>query len=408
MDETTLSPHRFRLKGASAEDVLEALAAKSFFVDWSFRSPALPNGNELCDFLIVFDHTAIIWQAKDLKLDESGHYKAEEVEKNLRQLSGAYRELFKLKTPVDLVNARRRKETFNPEQITEVFLVSALLGEGEDHFSAVEEVQGRMVHIFTREFTEIVLGELDTISDFVEYLRAKQALLEDRSRSLILNGGEQNLLGFYLQNNRSFARLEKATRVAIDDGVWSELQGDYGYQMKKQADRISYAWDGIIDRAHEGSEQYERVARELARPNRLERRALAQSFYDMHVSAHQDVVHPIARRITVGNDPTPGRQTTYVFLFMDESLSREQRREMLQGLCIVARDRFRGNRMVLGVATEKRFAPTCSYDFCVFDYPEWPESMAKAANALREQAGFFKNPEITEIATQEYPEDPIP
>lgn len=407
MAGATPSPHRFRLKGAKAEDFLEALAARSFFVDWCFRSPKLPNGRELCDLLVVFDHTAIIWQAKDLQLDEAGSYKQSEVTKNLKQLSGAYRQLFELKTPIELVNARRTQERLDPGQITEVFLISALLGEREDGFSAAEEVRGHLVHVFTREFAEIALGELDTISDFVEYLRSKQKLLASGSPSIILLGGEENLLGFYLQNGRSFERMSNLNGAALDDGVWAGLQQDAGYQSKKAADRISYGWDSIIERAHEGSTKYERAARELARPNRLERRTLAQSFYDMHVAAHEDTTHPIARRITVAKDPAPGRDTTYVFLFMDKGLGRESRREMLQGLCLVARDLNRANRMVVGVATEKRLEPECSYDFCIFDYPEWPEAMIKAAEQLREQFGFFKNPQRTESITREYPDDPV-
>ena len=399
------SPHRFRVKGATAEDFLEALATRSFFLDWCFRSPALPNGRELCDLLVVFDHTAIIWQVKDLKLDEHGRYKAAEVQKNFRQLSGAFRQLFELKTPVALVNARRTTETFDPSRITDVFLISALLGDGEEHFSGFAEVQERSVHVFTRGFTEIVLGELDTISEFVEYLRAKQVLLASKSKSLVLLGGEENLLGFYLQNNRSFTRLAEATDVTIEDGFWTALQQDPGYRAKKAADRISYAWDSIIERAHEGSTQYEQVARELARPNRFERRVLAQSFYDMHVAAHEDTAHPIARRITVGRDPVPGRQTTYVFLFIEETGSRDLRREMLHGLCVVARDIYRSNRTVVGIATEKRLAPGCSYDFCLLDYPDWPEEMAKAAERLRVEAGFFENPQRSESSTHEYPDD---
>lgn len=400
--------HHFRLKGAKAEDFLENLAARSFFVDWCFRSPKLPDNRELCDFLVVFDHTAIIWQVKDLKLDEAGRYKPAEVKKNLKQLSGAHRQLFDLKTSIELVNARRTKERLDPGQITEVFLISALLGDGEEGFSALEEVRNHPVHVFTREFAEIVLGELDTISDFIEYLRAKQKLLVSGKPSLIILGGEENLLGFYLQNNRSFARLADADQVALEDGIWTELQQDAGYQAKQVADRISYGWDSIIDRAHEGSQKYERVARELARPNRFARRTLAQSFYDMHVAAHEDKIHPIARRITVAKDPAPGRDRTYVFLFMDKKLGRERRLEMLQALCIVARDLNPQNPMVVGIATQKSLEPECSYDFCILDYPEWPEAMARAAEQMREQLGFFKNPQRTETMTQEYPGDPMP
>jgi hypothetical protein len=77
----------------------------------------LPNGKELCDLLIVFDEIAIIWQVKDLKLDKHGNMNSREVEKNLKQLTGAKRQLFDLKTPIELSNPRRTKETFDPSSI---------------------------------------------------------------------------------------------------------------------------------------------------------------------------------------------------------------------------------------------------------------------------------------------------
>jgi hypothetical protein len=88
------SKHYFREKGARAEGVIHNLATKTFLTDWCYPNPKKPDGKELCDLLVVFDDTAIIWQIKDLKTDENGRYKKAEVEKNLRQLSGARRSLF--------------------------------------------------------------------------------------------------------------------------------------------------------------------------------------------------------------------------------------------------------------------------------------------------------------------------
>ena len=69
------SPHYFQQKGTDAEKVIHDLANKTFFVDWCYPNPKKSDGNELCDCLIVFDDTAIIWQIKDLKADERGKYK---------------------------------------------------------------------------------------------------------------------------------------------------------------------------------------------------------------------------------------------------------------------------------------------------------------------------------------------
>ena len=63
------SPHYFREKGATAEKLIHQLATETFFTDWCYPNPKKPDGNELCDLLVVFDDTALIWQIKDLKVE---------------------------------------------------------------------------------------------------------------------------------------------------------------------------------------------------------------------------------------------------------------------------------------------------------------------------------------------------
>ena len=89
---------------------------------------------------------------------------------------------------------------------------------------------------------------------------------------IIIHGGEQELLAYYLMNQRSFGQLVKANVLLIEEGLWSELQKKPEYVAKKNEDKISYLWDEIINRAHSGGDAYELVARELARRNRFERR----------------------------------------------------------------------------------------------------------------------------------------
>ena len=168
----------FDLKGKNAEKFLHELALKSLLTDWCYLNPKLPDGKELCDLLVVFDEIAIIWQVKDLKLNEDGKYKESDVQKNLKQLSGARRQLFDLKTPIKLKNPRRREELFNPAEIKQTYSISVLLCEDEEEFfSFVEDVKKYTVHIFTRNFTKIILSELDAISDFIRYLKEKENLI---------------------------------------------------------------------------------------------------------------------------------------------------------------------------------------------------------------------------------------
>jgi len=391
-----ISKHYFKLKGENAEQLVNNLALKTFLTDWCYLNPMLPSGKELCDLLVLFDEIAIIWQIKDLKLDKRGKYKKSEVEKNLHQLSGARRQLFELKTPIELENPRRGKEKFDSATIKELYLISVLLGEGEDWFSFVEYIKGYTIHVFTRDFTQIILNELDTISDFTNYLRAKEALV-GKDKQLIILGGEEELLALYLGNNRSFERLNEATRVMIDQGSWEHFQNSQEYKEKKKQDEISYGWDHIINRVHEASPEYEIVARELARPNRFERRVLSKDFFEAYIIADNDKQYPLFRRTFALNG------VTYCFLFADDTKPRDYRKGMLKWMCYIARGIYKENRKVLGIATEKKASPTYSYDFVLLDMPEWTEENQKEMEKIQQETKILLNPVISIAHEEEYP-----
>ena len=391
-----VSKDRFDLKGKNAERLVHELALKTFLTDWCYLNPSLPNKKELCDLLVIYDQVAIIWQIKDLKLDSNGRYKKSEVERNLRQLTGARRQLFDLKTPIELENPRHSKDIFDPSEITEIYLISVLLGEGELPFRFVDTIKDYTVHVFNRDFTQIVLTELNTIADFTAYLKTKEAVLQ-RTQQLTIFGGEEELLAFYLLNSRSFNRFGQATHIVIEEGSWQHLQDDPRYRAKRKKDEISYGWDDIINRAHEGGGEYEKVAGELARPTRFYRRFYAKAFYDAHVIAHNDNIANAYRRVM------PSDSMTYCFLFCDEKESNETRKAMLHATCFVARGKFRQNTKVLGIATEKHFAPSCSYDFCLLDYPEWTDECQVLMEQIQSEFDILVDPMVTEVEEKEYP-----
>ncbi len=392
----SLPKNYFQIKGTKAEEIVHELAIKTFLTDWCFLNPKLPNGNELCDLLVIFDDTAIIWQIKDLKLGRDGKYKKAEVDKNLRQLSGARRQLFNLNTPIKLENSRRAIEKFDPKSIKKIYLNSVLLGEGEEAFSFVEEIKNHTVHVFTKEFLPIILNELNTVSDFVEYLEKKEVFFK-KNDFLMVIGGEQELLAVYVMNDRSFSRFDKSDHVLITEGSWEHLQNKSEYKAKKKADRISYGWDSMIDRAHDTpSEEYERVARELARPNRFERRYLSKAFLDAHIRAHKDNTHNLFRRITLGEG------ITYCFLFQDDL---DQRKAMLAAICWIGRGKYPQNKKVLGIATEMKIRPISSYAFCLLDMPTWTRENQENTERLQKETGIFVNPDITYVHEDEYPKE---
>ncbi len=385
------SGHYFREKGAKAEKIIHDLSIRTFFTDWCYPNPPRPGGKELCDLLVVFDDTAIIWQIKDLKVDENGRYKQSEVDKNVRQLSGARRTLFNIKSPVKLSNPRRGEELFDPSKIRNVHLISVLMGDGEGPLSFMDSVKEFKVHVFTREFADIVLKELDTISDFTAYLAAKETLTEKEIR---IDGGEENLLGKYLHAGRNFDWMKNYDLIMIDDTVWPAIQKKPEFIAKKKLDQVSYAWDSMIERAHEGSSQYERVARELARPDRFTRRVLSESFFEAYKELVSSNHEMLRRHMSVGD-------TTYCFLITnDDEYPSPRRQQMLSLMCQVARGLPPMNKRVIGVATGKS---NRSNDFVHLYAENWSDADEQRKQAIQEKCGIFVSPRITASDADEYP-----
>jgi hypothetical protein len=388
-----VSAHYFREKGAKAEKVIHDLSVKTFFTDWCYLNPPRQDGKELCDLLVVFDDIAIIWQIKDLKVDESGRYKQAEVDKNIRQLAGARRALFEIKAPVTLSNPRRGKEVFDPAKIKTVHLISVLMGDGEGPLPFMDSIKNFQIHVFTREFADIVLQELDTIADFSAYLAAKESIGDSQ---IMIHGGEENLLGKYLHAGRNFDWLKSHDLIMIDDTIWPAIQAKPEFIAKRELDKISYGWDTMIDRAHEGSKQYEKVARELARPDRFTRRMLAKTFFEAYSELRATTLDMFRRRTSIGG-------TTYCFLIVNDDEHPSKRRQlMLQQICFVARGMPPKNTKVVGVATGRN---NKSYDFLFLDIPTWGLREEALKNQIQKQHGIFVSPRVSVSPEDEYPTD---
>jgi len=390
--------HHLNLKGKKAEEFVYQLAINSFFTDWCYSNPKLPNGKEICDLLVVYDDVLIIWQIKDLKLDGEGRYNKSEVQKNLHQIFTARNRLLREDIIIELENPRRGKEIFNPKKISEIYLISALLGKGEDYFSGVVKINGKIIHTFTREFTELALMELDTIKDFIEYLREKENLISADTK-IISMGEEKELLAYYLMNGRSFDNLKDRNVILIQDGFWKELQKRPEYNNKKREDEISYIWDSMINLAHTCGEGYEQVAKEMARTNRFERRLLSKAFIEAHINANEESEKDVFRRILQCGD------TTYCYVFMRGSVSRSERKKHLATVCFIARGTniFKKNKKVIGIATETEMGSGRSFDFCLLKIPEWSEEMEKEKERIQKETGVLKKFKKTIIHEDEYP-----
>ena len=97
--------------------------------------------------------------------------------------------------------------------------------------------------------------------------------------------------------------------------------------------------------------------------------------------------------------------TTYCFVFLDESFSREIRKSMLLQVCYVARGLFKKNKKVVGVATEMKIKPECSYDFYVLEQSDWTSDDQIAMETIQEKNKIFVKPKTKIVHESEYPEE---
>lgn len=394
--------HYYQLKGKTAEEVLQLLAQKTFLTDWCYPNPSLPNGNELCDLLVVFDNIAIIWQVKDVKLKD-GHIKDSDFEKNIKQISGAYRQLFELQTEIELLNPRRGKENFEPSKVSDIYLISAFLGDSPFSITSMHEIKGKLVHTFTRDFTQIALNELDTISDFVDYLKSVEQF-HIETNDVVIEGGEEELLGYYLKKGRNFEDLveNQVELICLGKGIWQDVINRPEYKAKKRADGVSYFWDYLIDICHTGDNpEYEIIARELARLNRFERRNMATAFTGLRKNADKGNYGLSYRRTIEGND------VTYCFLChgsSNDDNSREARKSQLKVFCHIARGQHQSNSKVIGIATDQKITGQTAFDFYMMDLPEWTDKEQEIMELNMRDTGILTKPKEHHAHYEEYPE----
>jgi hypothetical protein len=72
-------------------------------------------------------------------------------------------------------------------------------------------------------------------------------------------------------------------------------------------------------------------------------------------------------------------------------------------ICFIARGKNIKNKKVIGIATEKKNKPTCSYDFCLMYIPKWTNELQKQSENIQNKYKIFLDPSICHIREEEYP-----
>lgn len=394
-----------------AEEFVFRICKNSFLSLWSYANPLGKNNKELCDILIVCEPDIIIVSVKELKVTKSKdiiidwkRWIRNAVEDSVKQIYGAERWI---KSASNVVRRDGTKGLALPKKEEQrIHRIAVALGRGEEVPIFYGDFGKGFVHVLDEISFNIILQELDTIKDFINYLLAKEEFYRSKTQTPLL-AGEENLLAFYLSQGRKFP--DEYDSVFLDNNLWEGMIRKPEYKKKKEADKISYVWDKLIDNISksvlENKLEYssspghgEIILRAMAQEDRFSRRILGKSFAGFIAFSSKNILR--ARMV-----PGPSG-ILYIFLATPHTLERKYRRAELETRCFVARGLNQDFNTVIGIATEQ-YKPKAgrSFDLYYFYKPDWPKKDQARMKFIQQKSGFFLNSVKIEAHEDEYPQE---
>lgn len=393
-----------------SEQLVYDICKKSFLSLWSYANPLGKDSKELCDILIVCNPDIIIFSVKDIRITDSGDISTDWKRWRKRAIDASAKQIYGAERWIEGASHVIRSDgsvgiKLPAQAVRRVHRIAIALGDQGKAPIKFGDLGKGFVHVLDKISLNIIMGELDTIEDFVEYLSAKERLYLSGKETLF-HGGEEDLLALYLHKGRQFP--DEFDMLVIDDNLWKGFKDSEYYKAKKEADAISYAWDRLTealckDILHGNLEfgpelnDSEIAVRTMVRENRFGRRLLGQSFMEFFELARQEKVRS---RTALGYS-----NVTYVFLVMPHGEDREYRKAELWGRCLVARGLNKDRNTVIGLAIERyEEGKGFSFDLLYLNIPQWTDELQNQIEYVQKEFGYFASPKYMKIHEDEYPQ----
>jgi hypothetical protein len=460
-----------------SERALARLARETFLSLWSYPNVVRDEpqgkgviGKEIADLLVVFEDDVVLFSDKDcvfpstgnLDIDWSRWYR-NAIEKSAKQLWSAERHIrahpdrifidpkCEIRLPVPLPDlakmrvhrvvvahgaSQRCKQELGGSG--SLMIVPGIIGD--DH-QLPREKGGRpfsvgnvsaskpFIHILDDTSLDLLLKNLDTVWDFVGYLRKKEAFISNGRVGMA--AGEEALLGLYVarinEHDEHDFILPAEMRdkpVALSENRWQHFLTSGERRRKLKADEVSYLWDHLIElftrhymagTSHHLTEvesihyDFEKVLRFFARENRTRRRLLADAIVDM-----QRTTPPDQRRLRIIPPMRAGDPYWVLVLFpFPENLNigvkvqyehyRQVRREYLNCCLRVVKLKWPDALDIVGFATESGRDAHGSEDAAYLDAREWSDEAQEDAKQLQRNLGILVKPNMLQTHVAEYP-----
>ena len=225
-------------------------------------------------------------------------------------------------------------------------------------------------------------------------------------KQTVFDGSEEDLLGYYIHNGRSYP--QDFDIIVVGSNIWNEIIKKPEYKAKKEADRDSYIWDRLLENISKDVlnnnlefgpdlNQSELALRGMAREPRFARRILGKFFRDFMDLAAQRIIE--SRTLI-----SPESNIAYVFLAKPHGEDRQYRVAELGGRCFVVRGLQQNCKTVIGIATEQ-YQPGqgFSFDIVYLRQETWTDENQKQLENAQKEFGWFTSPQQTSVHEDKYP-----
>lgn len=451
------------------EKILASMSKKTFLNLWSYPNTYFKKNYELCDLLIVCDNHVILFSDKNISFPNTGDIKLDwqrwfnrAIKKSLRQLIRAEKWIRKkpdeiyldvrclTKLPISLPKIENidfhliivaNGATARCEKFFEGSNGSLMFSNQADTLPKPftfgdENPNGTFVHILDDFTLPILLGDLNTISDFIKYLQEKEEFL--RGSKCFGYSGEEHLLAHYLTNfddkkekhifwplcdtNNLYDDMDK---IYIAEKHWEKLKSHPQYLKKREEDKISFFWDDLINQCadnilaggsvrtgpilkhHEGSVRY------MALEPRVQRRMLAKILL-RHINKFPDDYKMMNMTMLPSSLP----HTAYIFFQMPYTADiydsydvyKQNRSNLLYSYCLAAKATMPDLEKIIGMATEplkffvdKPITQTMMLFRC--SKHEWTDELQREGEQIKNKLNIFQEDEMGKhiVREKEFP-----
>lgn len=313
------------------ERKLALICEKTFLKLWSWTSlyndegiQKNKKGNEICDLLVYFNNTVIIFSDKEIVYTENSdkhipeedgtsvawkRWKRRAVDNSIKQIEGAENWIRQHYDRIYFSEKCLATEKFpfiNRDNINQLKIYRVAIANGCPHslylgngvcdgiITGCRDRHGNYIHVFDSSTIESLAYELSTVNEFVSYLEEKERI--EREGFFIKHNklNELDLLATYLL---SPSTTRGPGFYCNEDGFkierFDELNKAIDYLVGKKEDLVSYIFDDLIECVSaqfvQGKvictgltkfEANQNVLEVLCNFDRLSRRELSQSIID--------------------------------------------------------------------------------------------------------------------------------